>query len=134
MPLTSGQLKYLLALHRLAPNGEAIPSARVAESLGVTRASTTKMLLLLTAENLVLKERYGKAALTPAGIRLAEERGRGYEAAVTLFTQSFSVPMEKAREMALQLLASQEYPHSAERDLRKGKKAGILKKFGLPIR
>lgn len=73
MDLSPSAAKYLLTIYHLGPcaaNGTQAPvrSARVADRLGVSRASVVKMLRTLSRQGLASKEYYGCIHLTDAGL------------------------------------------------------------------
>ena len=77
MAISPSAAKYLLTIYHLGPgtgspasDGTCVPvrSARVADSLGVSRASVVKMLRTLSRCGLASKEYYGCIHLTDAGL------------------------------------------------------------------
>jgi DtxR family Mn-dependent transcriptional regulator len=71
--LTRSRQDYLKALYALAPNGEAVPTSRLAERLGVSAPSVTNMLGRLAAERLVAHAPRAGGRLTAEGRRRALE-------------------------------------------------------------
>lgn len=78
--LSHAHLRYLLAIYQLSQGGTEVSATSLARSLGVKKASVTKMMATLMEKNLVVKERYSKIYLTCSGCltakRLAEQAGR----------------------------------------------------------
>lgn len=71
--LTRSKQDYLKALYALAPDGEAVPTSRVAGRLEISAPSVTNMLGRLAAEKLVTHVPRGGARLTAEGRRRALE-------------------------------------------------------------
>ena len=69
--LTGTHVKYLMTIHEIARAGQAVSSADVARSLGVSRPSVTRMLRVLSEKGLAEKARNGKICQTPAGEALS---------------------------------------------------------------
>lgn len=71
--LTKSQKRYLFAIYVLGQEGKAVKTTKVAEILGVTKASTVKMAQRLIEEGCIIKEPYREIQLTPKGIKAANE-------------------------------------------------------------
>src|SRR5262245_66010252 len=71
--LTRSKQDYLKALYALAPEGEVVPTSRLAARLEVSAPSVTNMLGRLAAERLVAHTPRAGARLTAAGQRRALE-------------------------------------------------------------
>ncbi|MGI6201834.1 MAG: metal-dependent transcriptional regulator [Eubacteriales bacterium] len=69
--ITSSREDYLRIIYELSQRNETIRSSDIAEKLGITRASVSRMMEELKSSGLVEKEKYGCIALTEAGYRLA---------------------------------------------------------------
>lgn len=77
MELTHAHLRYLLVIYELSLDAPAVSSTQVARMLGVKKPSVARMLKNLRERGLAEKERYGKIALTAAGMETARQyRGR----------------------------------------------------------
>ena len=77
--MTSGNLRYLLALYRLEGQ-QGVRSVAMARALGLKKPSVCRMLGNLRDLGLVDKDAYGAAFLTPAGRDLAGRYCRYYQA------------------------------------------------------
>src|SRR5688572_17952571 len=73
MTLTRSKQDYLKSLYALAPEGQAVPTSRLAERLGVSAPSVTNMLGRLASERLVVHAPRAGARLTAEGRRRALE-------------------------------------------------------------
>ena len=69
--LSGSRQDYLKALYALAPQGEVVPTSRLAAHLSVSAPSVTNMLRRLAEEKLVLHKPRGGARLTARGRREA---------------------------------------------------------------
>jgi DtxR family Mn-dependent transcriptional regulator len=89
--------EYLEVIYFLAfpigeyrPAGESAIASRVAEMLGVSRASAGEMLKRLEAEGLVERGEQKEAILTPAGIERAEKVVRKHRIIERFLTTSWA--------------------------------------------
>lgn len=69
--ITRSREDYLRVIYELSKLGEAVRTSDVAEKLGVTRASVSRMMTELKSCGLIDKEKYGCIALTEEGYELA---------------------------------------------------------------
>src|SRR5438876_4200708 len=69
--LSRSRQDYLKALFHIAPDGEPVPTSRLALQLGVSAPSVTNMVARLAAERLVAHSPRAGARLTPHGRREA---------------------------------------------------------------
>ncbi|WKY47444.1 metal-dependent transcriptional regulator [Eubacteriaceae bacterium ES3] len=76
--LSSAKEDYLKVMLTMSDQKE-IHSCDVADALGVTRASVSHMMMVLTQDGLVSKQKYGKVCLTPEGKSRAMEISRRYD-------------------------------------------------------
>ncbi|HWQ78467.1 MAG TPA: MarR family transcriptional regulator [Anaerovoracaceae bacterium] len=72
MKLTAVQIRYLLAIYQLSKKG-IVRSSEIADSLGISRPSTHRMLDQLLKMNLIMKEKYSFISLTESGREIAEQ-------------------------------------------------------------
>lgn len=70
MELTKTHLRYLMAIYTLAQETPTVSA--VANALGVSKPSVTRMMGILMGKGLLVQERYGKVYLTNHGIREAQ--------------------------------------------------------------
>lgn len=68
MLLTASQERYLLAIYELTSKGGEVSSSEIADLLGVSRPSVSRMLNTLAREKMLEKERYGLVRLTDLGM------------------------------------------------------------------
>lgn len=110
MKLTRSQTRYLIAVYRLADDKEGIRSIDIAEALGVTRPSVSRMLDNLTKMGLLEKRLYGTVFLTKSGKALAEERYRKLKRLGDQLGATLEISSDIAEECALLLIS--ELPQS----------------------
>ena len=60
MTLTDSNLRYLLAIHRLAQQNTEVSPLALAQTMGVTKPSVTSSLTGLMKQGVVVRRRYGK--------------------------------------------------------------------------
>lgn len=105
MKLTRAQTRYLIAIYRLSGEEKGIRSVAIAEALGVTRPSVSRMLNNLTTMQLLEKRLYGTVFLTAPGKMLAEEVYRELKRLTHYLKTSLSIPADIAEECALLLIS-----------------------------
>lgn len=93
---------YLKALYMLGSEGDVplVPTTAVADRLGVSAASATKMLKRLDVLGLAAHESYRGATLTPAGTRIALEVIRHHRLLETYLAEALGVPWDEVHDEA----------------------------------
>ena len=81
-------------------NEEGIRSTDIANALGVSKASVSSMMNILSKEGYVTKERYGVVNLTLSGRNVAANIKRRYEVLVRFLHNILGVEAEVAAEDA----------------------------------
>ena len=71
--ITRSKEDYLRVIFELSKSKESIRSSDVAEKLGITRASVSRMMTELKKSGLIEKEKYGSVVLTERGYKLAAQ-------------------------------------------------------------
>ena len=79
MKLTANQIRYLLAIRKLAETKHVIKSIDVARQLDISRASVHKMLGNLKEMNCIIQEPYSAIRLSRFGQKTANECLKKYE-------------------------------------------------------
>jgi len=110
MKLTCSQTRYLIAVYKLSDDEEGVRPIAIAEALGVTSPSVSRMLNNLTKMGLLTKKLYGNVFMTERGRALAEERCRKLEQLGCQLETFFEIPSNLAEECALLLIS--ELPQS----------------------
>ena len=75
MELTSAHLRYLLAIYEVSQTHLDISSRSIAEKLGVTKPSVVRVLNLLMAQGMIVKE-YTARSTSPTGASLWPGRSK----------------------------------------------------------
>ncbi|WP_315110860.1 metal-dependent transcriptional regulator [Clostridium intestinale] len=70
--LTFVMENYLEAIYELSEEGKGVKMTRIAEKLGVTKASTNSAMATLAEKGLITNERYKEIFLTPLGLEIAK--------------------------------------------------------------
>jgi DtxR family Mn-dependent transcriptional regulator len=93
---------YVKALYMLSSDGgdKLVPTTAVAERLGVSAASATKMLKRLAGLGLATHESYRGGALTAPGVRIALEVIRHHRLLETYLAEALGVPWDEVHEEA----------------------------------
>lgn len=71
--LREAHLRYLLAIYELGRAQPDVGTLDIANALGYTKASVTKMAGILMDMGLLVREKYGKIYLTDTGFLLARD-------------------------------------------------------------
>ena len=71
MTLTDSNLRYLLAIHRLAKQNTDVSPLALAQAMGVTKPSVTSILTSLMKQGVIVRRRYGKIYITDRGVLYA---------------------------------------------------------------
>jgi DtxR family Mn-dependent transcriptional regulator len=93
---------YVKALYMLSSDSgdRPVPTTAVADRLGVSAASATKMLKRLAGLGLATHESYRGAALTPPGVRIALEVIRHHRLLETYLAEALGVPWDEVHQEA----------------------------------
>lgn len=71
LTLTDTNLRYLLAIYRLAQTMPEVSPLAVAQAMGVTKPSVTSILSCLMKHDVIVRKRYGKIYMTDRGVLYA---------------------------------------------------------------
>ncbi len=82
---------YLEAIYRLASDGKGARVTDIAQSLGVTKASTNSAMAALAEKGLINYEKYKEIFLTTEGLRLAEMTSKKHTIIQQFFTDILNV-------------------------------------------
>jgi len=99
-PLTSTQEMYLKVLYEVRGKHQIARVRDVAKGLGVSPGTVSGALKKLEQAGFVEHERYGVAALTPAGVAVAECTLRRHDTIRDVLIEVFGVEPETAAEDA----------------------------------
>lgn len=100
--MTPGKENYLKVLLELSGEGE-IRSIDVADTLGVTKASVSRMCSRLKDEGYVRKEKYGAITLTEKGVEAALNVATRYHLLKVFFTRILGVDNQTAMQDACRI-------------------------------
>jgi len=101
--ITRSREDYLRIIYELAEFSKAIRSSDVAEMLGVTRASVSRMMSELKNSGLIEKEKYGSVVLTEKGYNLAEQIKNKHDLIVRFLIDVLGVNTAIANEDACEM-------------------------------
>ena len=71
--ITPSKEDYLRVIYELSECNKKVHSSDVAEKLGITRASVSRMMSELKTSGLIEKEKYGSISLTKEGYKIAAQ-------------------------------------------------------------
>jgi Mn-dependent DtxR family transcriptional regulator len=115
MELCAGQYRYLLCIYRLEKNKNRIRCVDVANDLGVTRPSVSKMMKCMVRMELIEPDYCEAVRLTPTGREIAEHFNQDYDITYAFFRRILKLNAAEAKESAFLFLSS--FPESTVRKL-----------------
>jgi Mn-dependent DtxR family transcriptional regulator len=104
MKLTAIQIRYLLAVYQLSKKG-GVRSSEVADSLGVSRPSTHRMLDQLLKRNLIMKEKHSFISLSENSRNTVEQYYNGFIHLSGSLHECLNLSMDIAENGALAILS-----------------------------
>ena len=106
MKLCSGQCRYLLAVSELAKTKKVVRSVDIANKIGVTRSSVSRMLKCMERLELINPDYSLSVELTPLGTETAKSLSVSFEAVHSFFSEILRLSETEAYEQAIQFIAS----------------------------
>lgn len=110
MELCTGQYRYLLSIYRLTREKQRIRCVDIANDLGVTRPSVSKMMKCMVRMELVEPDYCEAVRLTPHGMELAERYHGDYDMVYAFFRRMLRLTPTEAKDHAFQFLST--FPQS----------------------
>ena len=105
MNLCAGQYRYLLCIYRLRREKDRIRCVDIANDLGVTRPSVSKMMKCMVKMELVEADYCESVRLTPYGRDLAEQLNIDYDMTYAFFRRILRLSPSEAKEHAFLFLS-----------------------------
>lgn len=90
-PITRSKEDYLRVIYELSEFNKEVQSSGVAERLGITRASVSRMMTELKSSGLIEKEKYGSIILTENGYNLAMQIKNKHDLIITFLVDVLGV-------------------------------------------
>ena len=115
MDICAGQYRYLLSIYRLTREKQRIRCVDIANDLGVTRPSVSKMMKYMVRMELVEPDYCEAVRLTAHGRELAERCHSDYDMVYAFFRRMLRLTPTEAKEHAFQFLST--YPQTTVRKL-----------------
>ncbi len=115
MTLCAGQYRYLLSIYRLQQEHKQIRCVDIANDLGVTRPSVSKMMKCMVRMELVEPDYCQAVQLTPKGVELAVKSNSNYDMVYAFFRRMMQLPHDEAKEHAFLFLST--FPDTTSRRL-----------------
>ena len=106
MKLCSGQCRYLLAVSELAKTKKVVRSVDIANKIGVTRSSVSRMLECMERLELINPDYSLSVELTPLGTETAKSLSASFESVHSFFAEILRLSETEAYEQAIQFIAS----------------------------
>ena len=94
--LTFSMQNYLEAVFELSGGGHGVRVSDVAARLGVTKASTTNAMAMLSKKGLATNEKYGEVFLTERGLQAASSTAEKHHVIRRFFTDILHIDPEVA--------------------------------------
>lgn len=110
MEICAGQYRYLLSIYRLMREKQRIRCVDIANDLGVTRPSVSKMMKCMVRMELVEPDYCEAVRLTERGQELAERYHSDYDMVYAFFRRMLRLTPTEAKEHAFQFLSA--FPQS----------------------
>ena len=101
--ITRSREDYLRAIYELSKFNKAIRTSDIAEKLGITRASVSRMMSELKSSGLIKKEKYGSVILTESGYKLAVQIKNKHDLIITFLVDVLGVDLEIANQDACKM-------------------------------
>ncbi len=117
MDLCAGQCRYLLSIYRLQQEKPRIRCVDIANDLGVTRPSVSKMMKCMVRMELVEANYCEAVRLTKKGLEFAEKYNGNYDMTYTFFRRILRLPPEEAKEHAFLFMST--FPSATVQQLAK---------------
>ncbi len=89
--ITRSKEDYLRVIYELSECNKEVQSSGVAERLGITRASVSRMMTELKSSGLIEKEKYGSIILTENGYKLAMQIKNKHDLIITFLVDVLGV-------------------------------------------
>lgn len=115
MDICAGQYRYLLSIYRLTREKQRIRCVDIANDLGVTRPSVSKMMKCMVRMELVEPDYCEAVRLTAYGRELAERCHSDYDMVYAFFRRMLRLTPTEAKEHAFQFLST--YPQTTVQKL-----------------
>ena len=106
MDLCAGQCRYLLSIYRLQQEKPRIRCVDIANDLGVTRPSVSKMMKCMVRMELVEPNYCEAVRLTKKRLEFAEKYNDGYDMTYTFFRRILRLAPEEAKEHAFLFMST----------------------------
>lgn len=106
MELCAGQYRYLLSIYRLQQEHRQIRCVDIANDLGVTRPSVSKMMKCMVRMELVEPDYCQSVRLTHKGMELAVKSNSDYDMVYAFFRRMIKLQPDEAKEHAFLFLST----------------------------
>lgn len=106
MELCTGQYRYLLSIYRLTREKRRIRCVDIANDLGVTRPSVSKMMKCMVRMELVEPDYCESVRLTEKGLGLAQNFNQDYDMVYAFFRRMLRLTPAEAKEHSFQFLSA----------------------------
>jgi len=106
MELCAGQCRYLLCIYRLEREKTRIRCVDIANDLGVTRPSVSKMMKCMVRMELIEDDYVEAVRLTPKGREIAETFNKDYDLTYLFFRKVLRLSTTEAKDHAFLFLST----------------------------
>lgn len=106
MELCAGQYRYLLCIYRMEREKTRIRCVDIANDLGVTRPSVSKMMKCMVRMELIEPDYCENVRLTSAGKKIAERFNQDYDITYAFFRRILKLSPTESKEHAFLFLST----------------------------
>ncbi len=106
MELCAGQYRYLLCIYRMGHERNRIRCVDIANDLGVTRPSVSKMMKCMVRMELIEPDYCEAVRLTPIGREIAEHFNEDYDITYAFFRRILKLTPAESKENAFLFLST----------------------------
>jgi Mn-dependent DtxR family transcriptional regulator len=101
--ITPSKEDYLRVIYELSECNKKVHSSDVAEKLGITRASVSRMMSELKTSGLIEKEKYGSISLTKEGYKIAAQIKDKHDIIVSFLVEVLEIEKADAKKDACKM-------------------------------
>ncbi|MBQ7002340.1 MAG: metal-dependent transcriptional regulator [Oscillospiraceae bacterium] len=106
MELCAGQYRYLLSIYRLQKEQKTIRCVDIANDLGVTRPSVSKMMKCMVRMELIEPDYCQSVRLTHKGLEIAVKSNHDYDMVYAFFRRMIRLSPDEAKEHAFLFIST----------------------------
>ncbi|GAB6087512.1 metal-dependent transcriptional regulator [Alkaliphilus crotonatoxidans] len=94
--LTYAMENYLEAIYELSGAEKGARVTDIANKMGVTKASTSSAMSVLSEKGLIISKKYQEVFLTPKGLKIAQQTSKKHQLILHFFTEVLNIDFDIA--------------------------------------